>query len=297
MFHAPFRTPPICASLTGLAMALMLASAPLGAQEITFGRSAPRGQFSLPDGRATVPLLPGQRPVVMATVNGRGPFRMLVETGSTVSYLLPAAYQLALPSPASDQDTIRIGSATLTGVVLRTAPALGVPDIDGLLGLDALHDAAVTLDFGARELRLSADTLPMPNGRDVIGLKVASVFWAIPITIGDRQVDAIIDTQSALSLSAAPTRASGFPLTTAPVTVGMARGPSIGSVPVQRARLNGAVRFGDVELQQPILDILPLAQQLPQEAFIMGLQLLSEFVFTLDQRTPLALSAADTPLP
>lgn len=268
------------------AMAALLAVVrPLGAQSTVAGRSAPHGRFLLPVGGVTVPLLPGQRPVVQATVNGRGPFRLLVETGSPVSYLLPAAYQQAFPSPPSEQDTIRVGAAALTGIALRTAPALGVPDIDGLLGLDALYDAAVTIDLGARALHLRADTLPAANGRDIVALSIASVFWAVPMTIGDRSVHAILDTQSALSLSAAPARAAGLPFTTAPVTIGMARGPTIGSVPVQRARLGGSVRFGDIELQQPIIDVLPLAPQLPQDAFIMGLQLLSEFVVTLDQRT------------
>lgn len=255
------------------------------AAQVAVHRSAPRGVVSIPAQGTTVPLLTGMRPIVHVTINGHGPFRMLVETGSLISYLLPGPYAATFGADsARPSDKVRIGDATITGITIRRNARLGVPGIDGLLGLDALYDAAITIDFPVGTLTLSRDTLPAANGRDVLTLGVASLFWTVPLMLGDTPVNAIIDTQSALSISSAPSRAQGLAFTTAPVPVGRARGPTIGNVIVQRARLAASARLGDAELQQPLIDLLPLASPLPQDAFILGLQVLTHFAVTIDQR-------------
>lgn len=268
-----------------LALALLLPTISSAQSAPTRTMIAGRSRVAIPAGTTSTPLLPGSRPVIAVTINGSGPFRMLVETGSPVSYLLAPAFARAFPAGARDTDSLRIGDAILTGVTLSSISTLTLPDIDGLLGLDALYGATVTWDFPNRTLRLRADTLAAANGRDILALSRASVFWSVPIVIGEERIDAILDTQSALSLSAAPSRARTLQFTTEPVTVGRARGPTIGDVPVQRARLANSARLGDAELLQPLIDLLPLSPVLPQDAFILGLQVLSEFSFSLDQRT------------
>jgi hypothetical protein len=267
---------------TTLILATLLASgaAPARAQSA----ETPNGTLILPAAGTTVPLLPGLRPVVDVTINGHGPFRMLVETGSAASYLLPENYARVFAERTSSSDTLRIGTATLTGIRIRRHAQLGVPDIDGLIGLDALFDAAVTFDFPARVLRLTKDTLPAANDRDVLTLGATSQLWTVPMTLDNRQVNAILDTQSALSISADASRVREFSFTSTPAIVGQARGPTIGNVPLQRARLSVDAVIGDARLQQPLLDLLPLAAPLPPDAFILGLQVLSQFAVTLDQR-------------
>lgn len=265
---------------TLLTAAAASATAPARAQST----DAPYGTLSLPVSGTTVPLHPGLRPTIDVMINGHGPFRMLVETGSARSYLLPDNYARVYAERAQSTDTMRIGTALLTGIVLRRNAHLGVTGIDGLLGLDALFDAAVTLDFPARELRLVKDTLPAANGRDLLTLGSTAQLWTVPITLADRTVHAFLDTQSALSISAAPSRAREFSFTSAPVMVGQARGPTIGNVPLERARLAADAYIGDAQLKQPLVDLLPLSAPLPPDAFILGLQVLSHFSVTLDQR-------------
>ncbi len=267
---------------TAMALATLLASgtAPARAQST----ETANGTLTLPPAGTTVPLYPGLRPVVDVTINGHGPFRMLVETGSAATYLLPANYARVFTDLASASDTLRIGTATLTGIRIRRHAQLGVPEIDGLLGLDAFFDAAVTFDFPNRVLRLTKDTLPAANDRDVLTLGATSQLWTVPMVLGNRQVNAILDTQSALSISADASRAREFSFTSAPAVVGQARGPTIGNVPLERARLSADVAIGDARLRQPLVDLLPLAAPLPPDAFILGLQVLSQFAVTLDQR-------------
>lgn len=230
-------------------------------------------------------MLPGMRPMVHVMINGHGPFRMLIETGSRISYLLPAPYTTTFSrDSARPTDVYRIGDATLTGITMHRNGRIGLPGVDGLLGLDALYDAQITLDFPLGAMRLSRDTLPDANGRDIMRLGTSSLFWTVPMTLDTTTVDAIIDTQSALSISTSPASAARLPLATTPVAVGRARGPTIGNVIVRRTRLDGNARLGDTELQRPLIDLLPIAPRLPSRAFILGLQVLTSFAVTIDQR-------------
>ena len=230
-------------------------------------------------------MLAGIRPMVHVMINGHGPFRMLIETGSRISYLLPAQYSATFArDTARPSDVYRIGGATLTGITIQRNGRIGLPNVDGLLGLDALYDAAITLDFEAGVLQLSRDTLRDANGRDVIRLGASSLFWTVPMTLGTTTVDAIIDTQSGLSISSAPANATRLQFSAPPIAVGRARGPTIGNVIVARTRLDGNALLGDAVLQRPLIDLLPLAPPLPKGAFILGLQVLTHFAFTLDQR-------------
>jgi hypothetical protein len=277
--HWKRRTPRLT-----LAVLLALTTAPVHAQSIT-RQPLPRATYSIPHSGTRVPLLAATRPLIVLTINNRGPFRMLIETGSPISYLVPAAYSKAFRTDTARRtDTFRIGDATLTGITIHRNGSIGLAGIDGLLGLDALAGAAITIDFPANELRIERDTLPAANGRDIITLGRVAQFWKVPTLLGDRTVNAILDTQSALSISAAPSRAAFLSLTTPPVAVGRARGPTIGNVIVHRARLAGSARIGDAELQQPLIDLLPLPAPLPRDAWILGLQVLTEFAVTLDQR-------------
>ncbi|MCA0374885.1 MAG: PDZ domain-containing protein [Gemmatimonadetes bacterium] len=255
-------------------------------------------QLAVPHGVASMPLEQDTRPVVLAWVNGVGPLRLLVETGSPVSYLNRDAHQRVMAASATIADSVRAGPLRWTNLGLSAVDNLGLADIDGLLGLDAFAPVTLTIDFPGRTLRLSTDTLPVANGRDIVALRKQSVFWAVPFTVDTQTFSAIIDTQSALSLSGSPTLAGALPFTTAPVTVGRARGPTIGDVAVQRARVATSARFGDLTLEQPIVELMPIAPMLPQNAFILGLQVLGQLELSLDQRTQRArLARADRVIP
>jgi hypothetical protein len=143
----------------------------------------------------------------------------------------------------------------------------------------------MTIDFPGRRLLLSPDTLPATNDRDVLAAHRAVLFWAVSIELPTGKVLAIFDTQNGGSLSAPPALANTQAFTTPPAVIGRARGPTIGDVPIQRARLSGNARIGDAVLEQPLIDLLPLPPMLPQDGYILGLQILTEFSVSLDQRS------------
>lgn len=114
--------------------------------------------------------------VVPVLVNGEGPFRMVLDTGATLTCVTePVAEALALPSARGVAgfgagvggsghlrivrvDSLRLGRARLDGLqacVLDLSHLAGVGvTVDGLLGLNALRPFTLTLDFGRNVLRL-----------------------------------------------------------------------------------------------------------------------------------------------
>ena len=147
------------------------ASVPPDAPAVAPPTAAP---LAAPDGDApaeTLPLAqdPSTRLTLAVMVDGKGPYAFLVDTGSDrTSISRELAAVLALPagpkviihgSGGVDSartvviDTLTIGSRTIRHV---EAPALEAKDLgaDGMLGVDALRDLHLVMDFKA--LRLSS---------------------------------------------------------------------------------------------------------------------------------------------
>jgi predicted aspartyl protease len=114
--------------------------------------------------------------LVPVHVNGEGPFRLVLDTGATLTCLdQEVAQRLELPQArgvvgvgagvgGSGQmslvriDSVRVGAARAEGMTgcaldLRHTDAVGL-DIDGLLGLDFLRAFRVTIDFEREVLLL-----------------------------------------------------------------------------------------------------------------------------------------------
>lgn len=290
---------PICASALvhrgRVVIRLLLsccAAVSLEAQPI-LRRATEGARIQFPQGPATVPLRPGLRPVISMMIDGIGPFRMLVETGAGGTAMTPAAFARLVPPSdtlsirrrARVTDSARVGSALFHRLIVRQVAQLGVVGIDGILALDAFQNALLTIDFPNATLTLAPDTLPDANGRDVLMLGNASVFWSVPITLPNGTVNAILDTQSVLSLSAVPDVANSLVFTSLPAVVGRARGPTVGDVPLQRARLAGDAKLGSYIIREPLVDLFPFPASLPKRSFILGLEILRNFVVSLDQRS------------
>ena len=264
----------------------------------------PPARSDVPAAGALVPLQMGSgRPAVEAMVNGRGPFRFLVETGSAATILTgQAARRLGLVRDTSSAnhrmiriDSLRIGAAKLAGVnvlLVERLPGL----VDGLIGLNAFADLLVTLDYPASRLRLESGRLPEADGRYIVRATRAGPFWAVDLDLAGRRVPAILDTQASSAFAVTPALADSLGFAGAPVVVGRARGPSIGDVERRSARLAGDVRVGSAVLERPLVDIIALPPMLATPALI-GSKALRHFAITLDQRQGLLRLARATPGP
>lgn len=148
-----------------------------------------------------------------AYINGAGPFRLLLDTGSSassVSRKLMRTLQLAAvgtmdlvtPSGTRARDGVRlavmsVGAASRRSLLAsviddRDLAALG-PDVDGILGQDFLVEQHYTLDYRRKRLSWRVDTsgdeaaaatldLKLEQGRWLVGLPQTDgrVLWFVP---------------------------------------------------------------------------------------------------------------------
>lgn len=109
-----------------------------------------------------------KRMTVTIRVNDKGPFGFVVDTGanqSVISSELAATLGLPFGPPAplngvagiqmapTTSARLEVGKQALPAQTLSILPASGIGG-DGMLGLDAIGDQALTLDFAGRSLRI-----------------------------------------------------------------------------------------------------------------------------------------------
>jgi predicted aspartyl protease len=106
--------------------------------------------------------------VLPVRLNGRGPFRFLLDTGSTHTAVTtktaaaidaPIVAKTRIGSVAGSRealvvriDALDVGPLSLPGLLASVIELDGMNDIDGVIGHDALSDVRYTIDFRQRQL-------------------------------------------------------------------------------------------------------------------------------------------------
>lgn len=241
------------------------------------------------------------RPVVEATIEGRGPFRMLIETGCECVHLSPqvVAGLAEVLVPLTDDKLFRaggtfvgrlhrarsiaVGGATLTDVVVTADNAL--QGVDGILGLPAFRDLLLTVDYPAQRLVLEQGALPAPDGRQILPMRrVFGDLYGIDLPVGAHTLPALLDTQSGFGLITSPTLARGLHLASAPVPAGEVVMGGMTTAPWQVARLADTIHIGAYRLPAQLVSVIAHPPTRPRLANVGG-QLFQHFAVTFDQRT------------
>jgi predicted aspartyl protease len=159
-----------------------------------------------------------ERMTVPVFVNGRGPFRFVVDSGAdrtVVGRRLAAA--LALPPrttatlhsmtgassvPTVQVEQLKVGSATVWDL---TAPVLEERHLgaDGILGIDSLIDQRLLLDFGRDQIVVQDARPPIaavPGEIVVVARRRRGQLILTQGTIEDRPVEAVIDTGAQVTI-------------------------------------------------------------------------------------------------
>ena len=190
------------------------------------------------------------RMFVPVIVDGQGPFRFLVDSGadrSVVGAALatrlelvpegPTAILQSMAGPSEVQtvrvDTLRIGASTVAGI---HAPVLMEADLgaDGLIGIDALADQRLLLDFEAKTVTVQDRRKPEAIGTasdDEIVVTARRRRGQLILTqarAGTVRVSAVIDTGAEMSVGNSQLRARIFrgahPPETQPITLASVTG-------------------------------------------------------------------------
>lgn len=174
----------------------------------------------------TLPTSPdgSQRLSVPVTVNGRGPFPFVIDTGADHTILsmelaqalrLPPGRPVRLHSIAGESivqtarvDRLEVGSRALdnASLALLTRRGLGAP---GLLGLDAVADQRITLDFRRHQMTVRKSK-GIDFDADAIVVTAAArrsgQLLLVDSTVRNEPVFVILDTGAELTIANSATR-------------------------------------------------------------------------------------------
>ncbi|MEJ0037290.1 MAG: aspartyl protease family protein [Gammaproteobacteria bacterium] len=165
------------------------------------------------------------------TINGQGPFRFVLDTGANRTVLTPklAAY-LGLSSSATERvtmsgvtgsasvptvavDQVKVGEVQMRHVQLPVAASLS-EDTSGTLGVDALPDSRVLLDFATGRIQIrKAHRESLADGFSRIAGQCRFMrLLIIRASVGRIPVRAVVDTGSQFTLGNLALRTKlGFP--------------------------------------------------------------------------------------
>jgi hypothetical protein len=151
-------------------------------------------------------------------VNGRGPYRFVVDSGADTSVVgLRIARDLQLPmgTPAilnatTSRDMVdrvkvaalNVGASTIENLEL---PALRETDVggDGLIGIDALTEQRLMMDFEAHQVRVEDARTPirlLPGEIVITARRIRGQLILTEVRAGNVRLNAVIDTGSEVTI-------------------------------------------------------------------------------------------------
>jgi hypothetical protein len=237
------------------------------------------------------PGIPGAAlPVISLMVNGKGPYRFGVETGAgfiAVSRELVEAVGLKRSGGDDELPEYAVDSITFGGASFRDVRVAAIPrnarGVDGLLGLPFFRNVSFTVDYPANRLRISRDTLPATNGKDILPLSRVGPFLGLPIRLGGEAFTAVLDTRSMAGMSITTKGAQGLQFQDSLRVVGRSGGAGIPPADVREGRLKGEATIGAYAFPAPPLSVRELPPGFP-EGPLVGSRVLRNFAITVDQR-------------
>jgi predicted aspartyl protease len=256
--------------------------------------------FSLPAQRIqhSIPMeVVHGKPYVMVMVNGRGPFRFVVDTGTGGQALvtpeladklsLPGAGQGRLTDPTGqgqkDAPVVLIESLQIAGVGFTGIKAIRHTlfgedgSCDGVLGFTLFRDYLLTLDYPNRRLGLASGSLTTDRERSVVGFRMPDGVPIVTLHVGELRVDAQLDSGGE-GLSLPEQLASHLQFAVNPVL--FANGQTLSTrFQIKAAKLASSVRLGKYTFPEPIVEINPA---FPLANF--GSCPMQNFALTFDQK-------------
>lgn len=235
-------------------------------------------------------------PLVDATINGRGPYRLLVDLGSNVTLLrrniVDASGSMVLVDRASSDivraRTIGLGEARLEDVTLASYDEL---DVDGVLGYNALQYTSFTLDFPGRRLVLHHRSLPPPDGVSVSDYTLQGRMPYVMVSIGADTLALNLNTGASEWMTIPPKLQPRLRWVAPPAPGRTVSNNQTGRTLVLEGHLADTLRFAGFELASPLAYVNPDAE----DAWL-GAAAMSGAVWTFDPpRLRLQVTVPDPP--
>ncbi|MFN0136392.1 MAG: aspartyl protease family protein [Phycisphaerae bacterium] len=231
-------------------------------------------------------------------VNGKGPYRFLLDTGAEGAGRVDTTLVDALKLPGagtSDSvgplgqerqmnryrlDTLSIGKLAFTGLVMSGRDynaefkSPGLRPIHGILGFHLFSEYLLTIDYPARKITIAKGELPKPDGKHIVPLVSDDEDPEIEIRLGEQTITALLDTGAQGYVLVPGSLAEKLKFAAAPVVRGRENGSELRS-----ATLDGSLRIGEFDFPKPELMIADRLNQV-----IIGVRMLSSLSVTYDQK-------------
>jgi predicted aspartyl protease len=228
----------------------------------------PRAQFTHMD-------VSHGKPFVMVTIDGQGPFRFVIDTGTGGQAFISSALakqlgltqvgRMRLSDPTGKGSRITpmvlIPSLLVAGVEFNGVKA-AVHDLDdsdgqcqGLLGFLLFRNYLLTLDYPNRQMRLSIGELAPDGEHSNIPFRMPDGIPLIPLHIGSTIIEAQLDSGGA-GLSLPEEFALHMSFASDPVSFSNAYSITT-RFQIKGGKLGSDVHLGDFTFQQPFIEINP----------------------------------------
>ena len=260
--------------------------------------------IQVPGNGVTVPMQDMEgRPVIDVKINGKGPYRFVLDTGASTTVVSEElSRELSLTPPAGVQvaavgggpaptivviHDVHIRDALLEGMIAAVMPlgALlkGENAPRGVLSAANFPGYLLTYDYPGKLISIKKGALESADSNSIFQYTEEQVLPTVPVRIAghDRQVH--LDTGSAFGLTLPVKFLTELPLATQPKEAGRVRTGG-GEFPVSIARLNGTIELGKYKLN---LDEVRFSDARPGPGPVVGnigYDVLRHFVVTLDSK-------------
>ncbi len=240
------------------------------------------------------------KPYVMVTINGKGPFRFLIDTGTGGDAIITTELAQILDLPVTGEARLndptgkggqsapvrRIGTLRVAGLDFYGIKAIEhtLPNADGIcqgmIGFTLFRDFLFTLDYINGKLILAEGELVPDGERTVLPFRMPDGVPIARLVIGNKEVEAQMDS-GGLGLSLPERFIPQVKLAANPMLFG--RGQSLSTrFDIKVAKLATDVRLGEITIDQPWVEINPA---FPLANF--GSCPMQHFIITFDQENHL----------
>ena len=246
------------------------------------------------------------KPFVMVTVNGKGPFRFIIDTGTGAQAFITRelADQLGLPEVGRVHlsDPSGQGGQNVPIVVLQSLRVAGVEftdvkaavhnlssgegDCQGLLGFRLFRNYLLTLDYLNHRMQLASGELAPDGAQSVLPFRMPYGIPVVSITIGATQIEAQIDSGGA-GLSLPLELTSKLKFISGPEDISNSQSLFTRFV-LKGATLSSNVHLGSYTFKHPFIEINPA---FPVANF--GSCPMQNFSVTFDQKNDLVQFNSD----
>jgi enamine deaminase RidA (YjgF/YER057c/UK114 family) len=252
----------------------------------------PAEHVEVPPAGVALPMVDaGGRPAIDVTIDGKGPFRFVLDTGAALTVLSPDLIgELNLPPIGGNPQAgpVRIGElradgATLRGLTVGRAPMLGgAGDVPrGVLSASAFPGELVVFDFPRHEIRLRPGALAAADGREIFEYRADEVLPSVPVRIGSQEFRLRLDSGAPGGFTLPLSAMASVPLKAPATEIGRAK-TAAGEFALLEAPTSAPVSIGRFAVDVDRLEFSDLRAGPRAAIGLVGSGVLRTFVITLD---------------